>query len=432
MGRYFSIKDVFKIISVILAIIMLSFVLYQFSGVIDVATSQFGGNNNLKDSGLDAIARGDKDFDVDAIKNSYANRSSSMAVMETSTLRVLGGENIDMRLEMASTTKIMTALVVLENMQLDKSIKIADEAVGVEGSSIYLRKNEIWTIRDLLYGLMLRSGNDAATALAIATGGDINGFVGMMNDKATELGLNNTHFDNPHGLHSSEHYTSAYDLAVIASHAMQNEEFKNIVGCKMYTVEANETHPTYYFGNKNKLLGLYDGANGVKTGYTKDSGRCFVGSAEKNGMQLVCVVLNIYDTYNTCAVNFDRAFDNYRSVAVGKKGDVLENISLEGLNCSLALQNDLTLPLKEGEIMGLKCYFDIDGDLDAPLAANSLIGKMEFYMDNRLLFSANIVNIEDINDIGAVRKLAAYKGDWRINVENGEIKQVFGFDGSGV
>lgn len=428
MGKYFSIKDVIKIISIIIAVILLSFTFYQFSDAIGFATENFDTPSIQIDDFNSSKKQNNVIFDTDFASKGYANKSSSMAIMEATTLRVLGGENIDMRLEMASTTKIMTALVVLENMELEKQIKVDDSAVGVEGSSIYLKKNEIWTIQDLLYGLMLRSGNDAATALAIATGGNMENFVAMMNDKAIQLGLKNTHFDNPHGLHSDTHYTSAYDLAVIASSAMQNDEFKKIVGCKMYTVEANETHPTYYLGNKNKLLALYDGANGVKTGYTKDSGRCFVGSAEKNGMQLVCVVLNIYDTYNTCAVNFDKAFENYSAVSVGNSGDIIENISLEGVNCSLALQNDLVLPLKEGEILGLKCYFEINDELAAPLKENSIIGKMQFYMDNRLLFSANIVNMEEIDDIGAVRKLAEYTGDWRINVENGEIKQVFGFD----
>ena len=161
---------------------------------------------------------------------------------------------------------------------------------------------------------MLRSGNDAATALAIATGGSVENFVKMMNDRVEQLGLTNTHFENPHGLHSDEHYTSAYDLAVISAIAMQNPTFKEVSGCKMYTVQANSSHPTYYFANKNKMLSIYDGANGIKTGYTKDSGRCLVTAAERNGMQLIGVVLNVYDHYNASAINFDKAFENYSQI----------------------------------------------------------------------------------------------------------------------
>ncbi|MDE6275514.1 MAG: D-alanyl-D-alanine carboxypeptidase [Clostridia bacterium] len=362
----------------------------------------------------------------------YVNKTSSMAVVEASTKRVLIEQNKNVRLEMASTTKIMTALVVIENADLDKEFTIPSEAVGVEGSSIYLKSKEIWTIRDLLYGLMLRSGNDAATALAIATSGSVEKFVQMMNEKVTELRLENTHFENPHGLHSENHYTSAYDLAIISAVAMQNPTFKEIVGCKMYTVQANSSHPTYYFANKNKMLNLYDGANGIKTGFTKDSGRCLVTSAERNGMQLVCVVLNVYDHYNASARNFDKAFAEYSPITVGKQGNILDSLNIEGKSYNIALQSDLVLPLKEGEIMGIKCYFDIEQDLKTPLKANSVIGKMQFYNDNRLLFSANIVNMEEIDDIGVLRKLSAYTGEMRVSVENGEIKQIFSFDGGGV
>ncbi|MDE6189178.1 MAG: D-alanyl-D-alanine carboxypeptidase [Clostridia bacterium] len=358
-----------------------------------------------------------------------ANRSSSMVVIEESTLRVLAESNKDMPLEMASTTKIMTALVAIENVDLNKEIKVADEAVGVEGSSIYLKYGEIWTIRDLIYGLMLRSGNDAAVALAVAAGGSVENFVKMMNDKAAELGLKNTHFDNPNGLHGDTHYTSAYDLAVITAFAMRNEEFKKIVGTKTYTVESNDTHPTYYFANKNKMLANYDGANGVKTGYTKDSGRCLVSSAERNGMQLICAVLNIYDTYGTCAANMDKAFNEYVPVEVGKKGDILESISVGDKEYGIALENDFVMPLKDGENLGLSCRFEIREDLAPNLAAGAVIGKLRFYDDNRLLFSANIVNINEINDIGALQKLSAFVGDWQISYTNGKTQQIFSVRG---
>ena len=180
------------------------------------------------------------------------------------------------------------------------------------------------------------------------------------------------------------------------------------------------------------MLNIYDGANGIKTGFTEDAGRCLVTSAERNGMQLVGVVLNVYDHYGASAQNFDRAFADYFPIIVGKQGNVLETLNIEGNNYNIALQNDLVLPLKEGEIMGIKCYFDIDHDLNSQLKACSIIVKVQFYNDNQLLFSANIVNIEEIDDIGVLRKLSAYTGELRISVENGEIKQIFSVDGSGV
>ncbi len=439
MGKYFSIKSVFKIIFIVIAIILTNYIIFSFSDALNITKDNNAVNSGSRSSNWQNNALGDRDFYQEGVYGgkaeeevSYVNKSSSMAVIEASTMRVLIEQNKDVRLEMASTTKIMTALAVIENNDLDEEFTIPDEAVGVEGSSIYLKSKEIWTIRDLLYGLMLRSGNDAATALAIATSGSVENFVGLMNDKVSDLGLENTHFENPHGLHADNHYTSAYDLAIISAVAMQNPIFKEIAGCKMYTVQANSSHPTYYFANKNKMLGIYDGANGIKTGYTKDSGRCLVTAAERDGMQLIGVVLNVYDHYNASAINFDKAFANYSPVTIGKSGDILQTLNIEEKNYNIALQNDLVLPLKEGEIVGIKCYFEINEGLQAPLNANSIIGKMQFYNDNRLLFSANIVNMEEIDDIGALRKISAYSGEMRVSVENGEIKQIFSLNRSGV
>ena len=425
MDRYFSIKSFCKIIAVILAVLFLNLMIIQLNAVIEDNPTLISGNKTWEKI---------LPTQSDTLENvgASANKSSASVVIEESTLRVLSESNKDMRLEMASTTKIMTALIVIENFDLNKEIIVADDAIGVEGSSIYLKHGEIWTIKDLLYGLMLRSGNDAAVALAVAVGGSVNGFVDMMNNKVQQLGLQNTHFENPNGLHADNHYTSAYDLAVISAIAMRNEEFKKIVGTKMYTVVANDTHPTYYFANKNKMLAQYDGANGIKTGYTKDSGRCLVSSAERGGMQLISVVLNIYDTYGTCAAEMDRAFEEYVPVEVGQKGNVLETFEIDGEKYEIALDNDLTLPLKEGENLGLSCKFNIFDNLQLPLKSKSNIGKIEFYCDNRLLFSADIVNIKEINDIGVIRKISAFVGDWRISYANGEIKQIFSVDGGGV
>lgn len=248
---------------------------------------------------------------LDAVKY---NSSSATIVIEQSSKKVLSSNNSRVRLAMASTTKIMTALVVLDNIvDVDVQLAIPEQAVGVEGSSVYLRCNEIWSVRDLLYALMLRSGNDASVALAIAVGGSVQGFVDMMNAKVQELGLKDTHFTNPHGLHDDEHYTTAYDLAIITAKAMQNPLFKTIVSAKSYVVEGNYTHDKYYFGNKNKMLLMMDGADGVKTGYTKNSGRCLVSSATREGKQLICVVLNVHDMWNVSKNLLEKGFEQLQN-----------------------------------------------------------------------------------------------------------------------
>lgn len=241
-------------------------------------------------------------------EKAYAAQGSSYIVMRADTKEVFAESNKDLRLPMASTTKTMTALVTVENCNLDEIVSVPDEAVGVEGSSIYLRKGDKYTVRELLYGLMLRSGNDAAVALAIHVAGSVENFAEMMNLRAESMGLTNTHFVNPHGLQDKNHYTSAYDLAFIGSEAMQNETFRQIVSTKFITVGNGENKK--YWTNKNKILSLYEGGNGIKTGFTTDSGRCLIASATRNGVTVVSVVLNRYDMFNDCCRLMDKAFES--------------------------------------------------------------------------------------------------------------------------
>ena len=205
---------------------------------------------------------------------------------ELNTGKIFYAKNDSAKLPMASTTKIMTALIIIEECELDEVITVPDEAVGVEGSSIYLKKGERVSVRDLLYGLMLRSGNDSAVALAIHHSGSVQNFAARMNERALQLGADNTHFVNPSGLPDDKHFTTARDLCVIACAAMRNDTFKTVVSAKNYTGQFRS------FVNKNKALYSIEGANGVKTGYTLKAGRCLVASAEKDGMDVVCVVLN--------------------------------------------------------------------------------------------------------------------------------------------
>jgi len=240
--------------------------------------------------------------------------AKSGVVIEQSSRRVLLNENMNTACYPASTTKVLTAFVVLNNLPLDRVVTVPREAEGVEGSSIYLRKGQKITVKDLLYGLMLRSGNDAAVTLAIETAGSIDNFALLMNETAKQLGAINSHFVNPHGLHDDNHYTTAYDLAVICAAAYENEEFVKIVSTK--TAKIVVDGEAQYIGNKNKLLKLYEGANGVKTGYTKKSGRCLVGGAMREGMQLISVVLNYNDMWNDTIRMLNYGFDNYNMVPI--------------------------------------------------------------------------------------------------------------------
>lgn len=215
--------------------------------------------------------------------------SMSYICIEADGGKVLDEYNADARKYPASTTKILTALVVLENVPSDMKFRVPDCAVGVEGSSIYLKRGEVVKVGDLLYGLMLRSGNDAAVALAVATAGTVERFAAMMNERARRAGARNSHFVNPHGLHDNDHYTTARDLALITAEAYRNEDFRRIVSTSSITVGEGENTRVLY--NKNKLLSQVEGANGVKTGYTTKSGKCLVGGAVKDGVQRISVVL---------------------------------------------------------------------------------------------------------------------------------------------
>lgn len=216
--------------------------------------------------------------------NAYSAHSA--VLLDADTGRTLYSHNANERSLIASTTKIMTALIVCEQTNVLDRVRIPKEAVGIEGSSVYLREGEILTVQELLYGLMLHSGNDAAVALAIYCGGTLEGFVGLMNDKAHSLKLTGTHFENPHGLDGQEHYATAQDLAVLAAYAMDNPVFYKTVSAKR--VKIGDRH----LRNHNKLLWLLEGADGVKTGFTKAAGRILVSSVTRDGRRLIAVTIN--------------------------------------------------------------------------------------------------------------------------------------------
>ncbi len=235
-------------------------------------------------------------------------QGSAYCVIDTDGNTVLDQENMHQKLEMASTTKIMTAIIVLENIPLEFTVRINRASTNVEGSSMYLKENDVYTVEDLLYGLMLVSGNDAAVALAYAVGGTVNNFVKMMNEKAIELGLKNTSFQNPHGLHHKEHYTTAYDLARLCAYAMKNDEFTRIVSSHSKKIIERRSGQVKIINNKNKFLDNFEGADGIKIGYTTNSGRCLCASATRNGKRLICVILNHRDWFEKAEYLLNKQF----------------------------------------------------------------------------------------------------------------------------
>ena len=242
--------------------------------------------------------------------------AQSAILMEAESGTVVCEKNAHTRLPMASTTKIMTALVALELAAPDTVIAVDGRAVGTEGSSIYLCKGETLTLEELLYALMLESANDAAVAIAIGICGSVEAFANAMNAKASRLGLSNTHFSNPHGLDADEHYTTAYDLACIAKEALKIPLFKTIVSTRKITIPHQNTDGVRLLINHNKMLRQYDGCIGVKTGYTQKSGRCLVSAAERDGVTMIAVTLHSPDDWSDHTKLLDYGFANYRAVAL--------------------------------------------------------------------------------------------------------------------
>ena len=231
-------------------------------------------------------------------------QSRGECVVEAGSFRFLHELNADLPLPMASTTKILTALIVLEDCGPDEIVIVPAEAERAEGSSVYLRRGEKRTVEELLYGMMLRSGNDCAVALAIHHSGSIGKFAVVMNIRAAAMGAESSHFCNPHGLPDEKHYTTSRDLALIAAHAMGNPAFRAIVSCKFY--------PFSGWKNKNKLLfNGFEGACGIKTGFTRQAGRCLVAAAERGGRLLVSVVLNCPQMYERTQELLDQCFSRY-------------------------------------------------------------------------------------------------------------------------
>ena len=326
-----------------------------------------------------------------------ASGGSGYAVIEVSSGRLLNGSNENLRLPMALTIKAVMVLVVLEIASLSDIVEIPPAAVGIEGSSVYLKKGERFTVEELLYALMLRSGNDAAVALALHTSGSVEEFVRKMNERAALMGLKETKFVNPHGLHDENHYTTAYELALIAAEGLKNPHFKRIVSTKNIVIDG-EGHEKRYFANKNKILYNYEGATGVKTGFTRDSGRCLIASAERNGMEVVAVALNYYDYFELTARLMDEAFGNFEMKELVSPDTVYKKVPVTGnrkiKEAELRAEFSRKYPLKKDGSEMVETVVEAVDSIRAPHSSGDDVGSVKVFKDNRLIFEEKLYTID--------------------------------------
>lgn len=338
--------------------------------------------------------------------------SRSCVIIDRNTNTVLYGKKENEKRKMASTTKIMTSTIIIENCNLDEIIEISKKAAGTSGSRLGLKSGDKISVRDLLYGLMLRSGNDAAVALAEYAGGNISDFAELMNKKATSLGLKNTHFETPHGLDSDEHYTTAYELAILTNYALHNKTFTQIVGTKNYNITINGYSKS--LSNTNELLGNLDGVYGVKTGFTNGANRCLVTSCKRNDLDIICVVLGAdtkkFRTSDSLKL-INYVFENFATVnlqdLINKDFENWKKENLDTFTISKGIfeQIDLKLenlespclPIRKDLINNITLSINCKTFLDAPIYKDTEIGNIQILSNNQSIANCKIINNLDIN-----------------------------------
>lgn len=327
-------------------------------------------------------------------------------IYDRATDEIIWGKNETRKVAMASTTKIMTAIVVLENSSLTDIVSISKKAAGIGGSRLKVNTGDKVTVNDLLYGLMLRSGNDAAIALAEYTGGSVEGFSVLMNNKAKELGLNNTNFVTPHGLDNEEHYTTAYELAILTDYALDNKTFSKIVNTKSTIININGTNREIY--NTNELLGNLQGVNGVKTGFTNGAGRCLVTSCTRNNNQIITVVLGCdtkkqrtqdstklieYAFQNYTRVNLEekikKEFENWKQI--NSKRIYINKGEKQEIELKLDKIKRKIIPIKKGEEKDIKIEVNAIYQYEAPVEENKKIGNIIVKKNEEIIETIDIL-----------------------------------------
>lgn len=356
--------------------------------------------------------------------------SRAAIIFERNSQMVLYEKNANDIRPMASTTKIMTAIVVLQNSDLNTVATVSKKAAWTGGSTIGFKAGDKITINDLLYGLMIKSGNDAAVVLAETVGGSVEGFADMMNKKAKELGLTCTHFVTPHGLDSDEHYTNAKELALLADYALKIPKFKEIVQCRSYTLTINNYTKTV--NTTNELLGYLNGVYGIKTGFTNKAGRCLVTSTKRDNMDIICVVLGA-DTKKIRTQDsiklIEYVFKNFELVNLQEKFDDLfinlklkDNISIikgKTDNISLELQDIPSLvTVKSSEIPNIEFSVNYTDEIKAPVESGRIVGNISAKLDDNILLSKNIIIKESIQKKGILDYFIEIIGDYNLYISD--------------
>ena len=346
--------------------------------------------------------------------NTYAIAPSakSACLINGVTGEILYEKNSYQQLPMASTTKIMTLLTALEEADMNEKVNVSYNADMAEGSSAYIEAGAQIEMKDLLYGLMLNSGNDAAIAVAEHISGSEEEFAEKMNMLAKKIGAENTQFKNPNGLDSDGHFTTAADLAKIAAYAMKNSQFRQIVSSKIYNAEfvrkSGEVKELEYI-NHNRLLREYDGCIGVKTGFTKLSGRCLVSAAERDGALYVAVTLNSPNDWKEHKQMLDYAFSDCETVMAVKKGECIKRIKSENDQCALVAADDFVIPYNGGR-HDINLSLNLPDKIDMPLNKDEKIGFIDIISDGRKVGEVDIIARDDF-----------------VPEEKNDIKTCFGF-----
>lgn len=313
---------------------------------------------------------------------SVSASAKSYCLMDVDTGKILSCDSEKVPMPIASTTKIMTCLVALECAEMNETVKIDPKAVGIEGSSVYLVSGEELKLSDLLYALMLESANDAAVAIAIHVGGSEEAFCSMMNDMAKRVGLVNTHFVNPHGLHHDNHYSTAEDLCMLMSYAMKNASFAEITSTKTKTIPATGGN-SRFLSNHNRLLRSFDACIGGKTGYTKTAGRCLVTAAEDNGKTLVCTTLGAPDDWRDHKSLYEYGFSLYVEREVARDGEMTYSLPVVGGvsdACVISNPSSVTLPLLREDAVAITV--ETPHFLYAPVRAGDYVGDAVVKVNN--------------------------------------------------
>lgn len=341
-------------------------------------------------------------------QNPYANEvaisADSAALIDVQSGRILYGKNMDKRMRIASLTKIVTAIVAIESGKLNETVTVSKNAYRVEGSSIYLDLGEKQKLIDLVYAIMMRSGNDAATAIAEHVGGgSVQKFVDMMNAKVKELGLTGTHFANPHGLDAKDHYSTAYDMAKLTAYALWNPIFREVVSTKVKKIPWEGKDWDRTMRNKNKMLFRYEGADGVKTGYTEAAGRCLASSASRSGRQLAVIVLNDRDDWNDSSKMLDYGFTKYQYFSPVDDSQSVTSIPVKNGsvdNVDILVRQKLAYPLREEEKNNVRTELKLPKQLRAPLKEGEKVGEMIVYMNDKKIGSLPLVSKSNVESVG--------------------------------